>query len=349
MICTVKIYNEPHMNDAADSAEAQAEYWLIKQDAEPDNPELNVAFNLWYQQSAENREAYANAELLWQMLGQLPDMAVEKSAPSPGTVISMPLHSRLKADPDDPNESIKSLASVRTEKKHASFLKLALGLAASVMLVAGLVSWQQWNSSDYYSDTGEQVAITLEDESRVLLNTDTRIDLEYSSKQRTLILHQGEALFTVAKDPRPFVVRLNNTEVEALGTVFTVGQHQNTQWVSVTESQVELSTPGQRYKLSAGQYLLIKDGQPGKVENMRPDHISPWQKGLLIARNKPAAELISQLDRYYPGEIVLLNTDIGDKRMNTVLNIREPEQALSGLALSLKLQQLSLGPVTLLY
>lgn len=49
------------------------------------------------------------------------------------------------------------------------------------------------------------------------------MQVELASARRTLSLEGGEALFEIAKDARrPFVVRAADSDVVALGTVFSV-------------------------------------------------------------------------------------------------------------------------------
>ena len=78
-------------------------------------------------------------------------------------------------------------------------------------------------SEDYATQVGEQRLVVLDDGSRMTLNTNTRVHVSLGSKQRSVEVQQGEALFEVAKDPqRPFVVHAGGSEVVAVGTVFAV-------------------------------------------------------------------------------------------------------------------------------
>jgi transmembrane sensor len=70
---------------------------------------------------------------------------------------------------------------------------------------------------------GEQRVVTLGNGSRLSLNTETQVHVEFSSTQRSVGVDDGEALFEVAKAAsRPFIVRAGGSEVVALGTVFSV-------------------------------------------------------------------------------------------------------------------------------
>jgi transmembrane sensor len=62
--------------------------------------------------------------------------------------------------------------------------------------------------SDYHTGTGEIRDIRLADGSHVLLNTDSAVSVDYQAAKRQIILHHGQARFSVAQDvQRPFEVQ----------------------------------------------------------------------------------------------------------------------------------------------
>lgn len=88
---------------------------------------------------------------------------------------------------------------------------------------------------------GEYLEHQLPDGSVVALNTDTKLQVTYTAEHRHVTLQQGEALFTVAKNPqRPFVVFTGDKSVEAVGTIFLVRNDAQAFEVAVTEGRVKL-------------------------------------------------------------------------------------------------------------
>ena len=102
---------------------------------------------------------------------------------------------RLLHNFDDLPSDIAMLALNRPEDatRRAAMLKLALFIGA-VPLVGG--GYYQFNKEqvDYVSQTGEQRTITLPDGSELLLNTNTKFDVQYQPHQRLIHLHSGEIL-----------------------------------------------------------------------------------------------------------------------------------------------------------
>src|SRR5690606_28626324 len=92
---------------------------------------------------------------------------------------------------------------------------------------------------------GEQRTVTLEDGSRVSLNTATRLSLHFDRGVRRVRLQSGEALFEVARDPgRPFVVESGDRQVRALGTAFIVRRDAGRIAVTLMEGSVEVAPVG---------------------------------------------------------------------------------------------------------
>src|SRR5262249_53251968 len=133
-----------------------------------------------------------------------------------------------------------SAGSVRTFHWR-TFLSSPYLKAASfviVCLAAAAAYW--WAGNPVYStDIGEQRTIALKDGSRVELNARSKIKVLYSKERRSIELIEGQALFSVAKDPtRPFVVSSGNARVRAVGTQFDLYRKPVGTVVTVVEGRV---------------------------------------------------------------------------------------------------------------
>ncbi len=154
---------------------------------------------------------------------------------------------------------------------------------------------------------GERRVIVLEDESRVTLNTDTRIAVAFDKKDRVIRLERGEALFNVAHDAgRPFFVRADGGEVRAIGTRFMVRRDGARLAVTLLEGKVAvrkdalapiLLEPGDRVVLGADAVALR--------DRPQIDTVTAWQRGELILRDTPVAEAVREMNRYSQSHIEL--------------------------------------------
>lgn len=192
--------------------------------------------------------------------------------------------------------------------------QVLVGLAGACGL--GLAGWMGWRhtglpdmlmgwGADYRTATGEQRDITLADGTRVWLNTDTALRVEYRADARRLKLASGEILIQTAHDThgRPFYVDTRYGRLQALGTRFSVYHDNRRTRLDVFESTVEIHN-------SAGSVQRVAAGARAEFT---ADGISPilpaerareaWRRGVVVADNIPLQALIDELARYRRGHI----------------------------------------------
>lgn len=94
---------------------------------------------------------------------------------------------------------------------------------------------------EYITGIGEHRTIPLADGSSIAMNTQTRLRVRFTPQGREIELIEGEALFSVARDPlRPFRVHARHTVVEALGTQFSIYLGNSGTKIAVTQGRVKV-------------------------------------------------------------------------------------------------------------
>lgn len=101
----------------------------------------------------------------------------------------------------------------------------------------------------------------LDDGSLVELDETAELTVDFTAETRRVVLKNGKAHFSVAKNPnRPFVVSANGVEVRAVGTAFVVEAGSETK-VLVTEGKVAVTAKGanliEPFPLEIGQRITI--------------------------------------------------------------------------------------------
>jgi transmembrane sensor len=212
-------------------------------------------------------------------------------------------------------------------------------LAVAAMVLGGAVVFQQWRGSGAYSTgVGEQQLVVLDDGTRMSLNTSTRVRVDLGSAQRTVNIQEGEAIFEVAKDARrPFVVRVADSEVVALGTVFSVRltpssvRASNSLAVTLIEGQVTVRSahdglaggvaPARPVLMQAGERVrLVKEagasaeGAVVKVDRPRIEQVVAWKRSEAVFDNVSLAEAVAEMNRYSRTQIELFGDAALDGR-----------------------------------
>ena len=125
-------------------------------------------------------------------------------------------------------------------------------LGALVFLFLPGQALSSWNRM---ATNGHVDSLLLQDQTFIVLNKSTSVEYQMKEDRRVVRL-EGMAYFKVAKDQkRPFVVQLNNSKVQVLGTAFFIEniKQRNRVVVEVTEGRVEFGDDRQKVVLVIGQ------------------------------------------------------------------------------------------------
>lgn len=322
----------------------QAIDWLVKlRDDNLDDSQLD-AFAEWLGQAPEHSDAFAAAEQLFNDMVSAADARASSATASPAALA--PATAQVVPLPRSTAKSAKP-----------RWLAPVIGIAASWLLAVGLVMPKQAHLfgdyfSDYRTQTGELREVQLSDGSRLLMNTNSSISVDFSADSRRIVLHHGQVRFTVAKDARrPFEVVADHLSVRALGTVFEVYQRDDAETrVMVQEHAVAATLTGGESQshgvtIAEGQQLNYKPGQPlPQPEAAKLDQATAWQQRRLLINDRPLPELIAELERYRLGRIFVADPALNQLRVSGVFSMDNPDSALATLSQVLALQQTRIGP-----
>lgn len=222
-------------------------------------------------------------------------------------------------------------------RRRATRMLLWGGLATGAGLLASHTGTWQARMADYRSSTGEQRNFTLEDGTRLTLNTDSAVNLSFDESQRRILLVAGEIMIATrhgpgSTDPRPLWVATAEGSIRSLGTRFTVRQHVERTSVAVLESAVEVSPwagSGSALLLHAGERTqLSRDA----IEAPRPadEHADAWARGQLVADEQRLDDFLAELGRYRPG-VLRVDPHIAGLRISGVFPLADTDRILATL------------------
>jgi ferric-dicitrate binding protein FerR (iron transport regulator) len=159
---------------------------------------------------------------------------------------------------------------------------------------------------------GGQFNIVLPDGSHVWLNSAStlRFPTAFAGKQRMVEL-QGQGYFEVKKDAaHPFIVKVNTTEVQVLGTRFDIMAYADEKSLNTTllEGAVRMKQGVIQQQLAPGQQAVL-DYASGRM-SVRPadvDEVVAWKTGFFEFDNAAISTIMRQLSRWYDIEISYQN------------------------------------------
>lgn len=216
--------------------------------------------------------------------------------------------------------------------------------AAVVLLAVGLtvqnMPWLDRLRADYATGTGESRTVELADGSHLQLNTDSAVQVRMSAGERQIRLLRGEGFFDVTKDPaRPFVVQSGDGWVKVVGTQFSVARRDAQTRVQVAQGKVQVSSGGDTaVYLEPGRAVEYQGQRLADVHGFDPASGFAWRQRQLVFRQQPLSEVVSELNRYWPGKTLVLGDALRNRVVSGVFEIDKPEAVIKALEYTLNLR-----------
>ena len=301
--------------EARTSIERQAREWLVRMDGdEPLTVAETEALRDWMSRSVLHLEELKRICKFWRRANVLTELAV----------------------------CLESASQKRSDR--GGRWATAIALAASAVLASVGLGW--WylqrldgtaNNGSYQTLIGQQKSIALSDGSSIQMNTDSQVQVIYSSDSRTIRLLKGEALFSVVPDPkRPFEVYAADRVVRAIGTAFDIEVNGGKVDVTVTRGVVDVAEvthqaavvahskpledvlPRSSFgRLKAGEMTRVESGSNQiAVQRLAEQELRrkmAWQEGYLAFSGEPLSEVIEQVNRYSP-----VTVELGDPKLASI-------------------------------
>lgn len=265
--------------------------------------------------------------------------------------------------------SLDRLSEIKREEKIATLARATrrwtgrghspgLWVAAATLCLA-VIGGVWWlgpgpRSAVLSTAVGQERTVTLADGSVVALNTNTRLEVQFSGARRIIYLLKGEAHFhDVHERSRPFYVLAGNARIQAIGTQFEVRLRADRQVdVLVNQGLVEVRTEVGRpsgapqiQSLSAGQRLAIEGGHL-RVTSVSPRRVADdlsWRYGALVFDNETLARATAEVARYTRAQIVL-RPGVGQLRISGRFRTNDVPGFFKALALALPVRVRQIRP-----
>jgi transmembrane sensor len=279
------------MDLSIDVVMADAAAWIARLQRADRTQATEAAFHEWLKDPAHAR-AFARVADLWEII---PGAAQHSSARAPR--IREPLVRRVL---------------------------VATGVAAT--LAVGIAMYLA-RLPAYRTAIGQQQVVTLADDTRVALNTDSHLTVSYSARERRVKLDRGEALFEVTKNKDcAFIVQAGDTEIRAVGTKFDVRRRDGQVIVVLLEGQVEITTrPESMSKpvvvatLTPGERLIFgADEGVAAVDHPNVDATLAWRRGEVMLDDTPLSEAVAEMNRYARVPLALADPALESLRVSGV-------------------------------
>lgn len=316
----------------------EAERWFVCMQRSGCTREERLACQRWRAASPAHAAAYARVEELYRLSG---DFALNPQYREVGRAV---------------RERIERAARLR---RRAWRWGASLSAAAVLVLAIG-IGWRVWDPAQpeqrVATAVGERRTLTLDDGSRLQLDTDSAVSVRYSRKHRHLVLERGRVQFDVAAAPqRPFVVQAGDGAVRAVGTQFQIRKQEASVLVTLLEGVVTVTAPESQgaqahtATLAPGDQLRFGAGNLWAMGKVDLDVVRGWTRGELMFSQRPLRELVAEANRYTTIKIKIGDPALNELRVSGVFESDDQASLLQAIehVLSLRAEQVSANEIVL--
>ena len=286
---------------------AEAAAWLARLRAQDRTREDETRFRQWLAADPINAERFEHVSTIWDDMDALRDFPRTQPAPR--------LITRRRV--------------------------LTGSLAAFTVGGLGL-QWSLASAGVYTTALGEQRRLTLEEGSRLVLNTNTSVKVRIHKEQRQIELRRGQAFFDVSADPRPFLVKAGThdltvqrgrfdlrLEADQLSVLAIHGVATLAKDARVDQPVVRIDQ-GERVRVDAA--LRVAHDRPNVSD------VLAWQSGQAAFRGEPLAQVVNEMNRYTERQLLLMDERAAALRISGVYRVGDNRAFARSLTLLLPIR-----------
>ncbi len=288
-----------------------AALWVVRLDDPSCSAADRAAFEAWRDDSHEHEAAYEREAAAWARLERL-------RALRPGV--------------ERPDRDL--LAERRPSVARTPWARGMAAAAAIALVVAGTMTFD--GGAAYATAIGERRVVVLSDNSRIELNTDSKVVVRYRKGVREVKLIRGEAVFEAARDARPFVIKAAHAVMEADGsTEMAVRLRSDGAAVTVKRGAVDLDpAPTERkddLRLTAGVTAVYSSAgsRSRAVSDSEIDRALAWRQGAIALNGQSLEQAVAEFNRYNRQQIRIADPSISGLRLAGYFQTTEPNSFVS--------------------
>jgi transmembrane sensor len=196
-----------------------------------------------------------------------------------------------------------TLVPARHRFSRKSILASALLFAATAPLAAWTIgrflpaaSTPAFEES-FRTAVGQQADVTLPDGSTVRLDTDSRLHVSFTGKQRQVVL-DGQGWFDIKAADRPFVIKAADRALTAGPGRFDIRTDPGQIRAYAASGTLSLASGSSSIALGDGRLLTVR-GEEASIRRLdQPASFTGWRNGMLLFDDVPLAAAVGELNRY---------------------------------------------------
>ncbi|MVV47950.1 FecR family protein [Pseudomonas sp. PB120] len=214
-----------------------------------------------------------------------------------------------------------------------AFLGGAVAASAAFFLIRATVpGGLSGLGADYITEVGEQRRFDLADGVSLELNTQTRINRRDSDEgAQQLELLSGE-VEVQTRAQGVLKVQAASGWLSASQARFNLRNIDQSVCVTCLDGSVQVEVLGRGIRLEPGQQLTYDSRTVGTPQAVDSSAVVAWRQQILVFNDATLASVINEINRYRPGMLLLLNSELGKRKVQARFSLDQ----LAGVALLIR-------------
>lgn len=298
------------------SLQQQAQAWVLRITSGQATTGDAQALRQWCGRSEANARAFEEARRAWDEIGQV------------GSV-----YRALKA---------AQAAKRAPSAGRRMFLGGALSAAGAAAVVAAVhPPLGLWPSvfeldADYRTATGEQRQVALASGARIELNTQSSVSVRAvaagaASARDEIELIAGEVAVASGDTGRMLDIVAGAARVGLASGEVEVRMDAARVCVSCLRGSAEVAHPERTVALRANEQVRYDRREIAGATLIGAARVSGWREGALVFRDVLLGDAVAEINRYRPGRVVLLNSQLAERRVSGRFQIARLDLAIDRL------------------
>lgn len=304
--------------------QSQANDWLLRITAGDMTPEEADEFKRWCGLSKLHARTFAETSRVWRLIG-------------PAAELSEPLKQQQPP-----------------QLSRRRFIAAAAGVAGiAVVTHMGMRSGISLDlDSSIKTARGELRRLDISSDIAVTLNTLTRVELldtGSSTNQHHLRLLSGEVDIQCNTSFEDVRIHAAGGEIHGTGAHLNIKHIDDSVHVTCLQGMAQVSFEGRRRNIGPGEQVRYSPSSFSTPAKVDANDVGSWINRVLVFNDTPLGEVVEEINRYRPGKILLLNSQVAARRVQARFELDRLDEVITLMTSVYGIKSLSLpGSVVVL-
>ncbi len=294
----------------------EARHWVARLHSHEVDADEADALSHWCDQSPAHEQAFAEAHLRWRLFRSA---ALNVASREKDGDISL-----LAARPSSGRMGRRAFLGGAIAASAAGVAYLALRPPLDLWPSLGQLS------ADYRTAVGQQRQLALADTVSVEMNTQTSLSVRPAPSGVIAFEVVSGEISVAAKSP--VMATAGNGQARAEQGTFNILYQGDTGSVVCVEGEVSVSCGADRITLRQAQRVVYDYRGLGRLAQSDTTTVQAWRRGLLIFEEAPLSQVVTEINRYRRGRVILMDASLGALPVYATFRIDHIDEAVPRLA-----------------